>query len=221
MGEVEVAGIANCQKPAYVSDRRKIMERLSEQIIQQAAALPEGTPLAAKGLLHLGSRAAVDQALSRLTERGQLIRAGRGVYLRPVQTRFGPRSPSIEQAVEALAQQRGEVIVPNGAAAANALGLTTQVPVRSVYLTSGRSRTLTMGKQSVELRHAPKWQLSLAGKTAGQAVRALAWLGPEQAESALRTLKTKLPNAVLMELVMAAPQFPTWLARTVGKVAHG
>lgn len=51
--------------------------------------------------------------------------------------------------------------------------------------------------------------------------RALAWLGPEQAESALRTLKAKLPNAVLMELVMAAPQFPTWLARTVGKVAHG
>ena len=196
------------------------MERLSEQIIQQAAALPEGTPLAAKGLLHLGSRAAVDQALSRLTERGQLIRAGRGVYLRPVQTRFGPRSPSIEQAVEALAQRRGEVIVPNGAAAANALGLTTQVPARSVYLTSGRSRTLTMGKQSVELRHAPKWQLSLAGKTAGQAVRALAWLGPERAESALRTLKHSLPAPVFVELVAAAPRFPTWLASAVLRSFH-
>ena len=197
------------------------MERLSEQIMQHAAALPEATPLAAKGLLHLGKRAAVDQALSRLAERGQLIRAGRGVYLRPVQTRFGQRSPSIEQAVEALAQQRGEIIVPNGAAAANALGLTTQVPVRSVYLTSGRSRTLTMGKRSVELRHAPKWQLGLANRTAGQAVRALAWLGPEEAEGALRALKAKLPSAVLTELVTAAPQFPTWLARTVGKVAHG
>lgn len=197
------------------------MERLSEQIMLHASALPEGAPLAAKGLLHLGSRAAVDQALSRLTERGKLIRAGRGVYLRPVQTRFGRRSPSVEQAVEALAQQRGEVIVPNGAAAANALGLTTQVPVRAVYLTSGRSRTLTMGKQSVELRHAPHWQLSLAGKPAGQAVRALAWLGPEEADGALRKLKTKLPSATLAELVMAAPQFPTWLARAVGKVAHG
>lgn len=197
------------------------MERLSEQIMLHASALPEGAPLAAKGLLHLGSRAAVDQALSRLTERGKLIRAGRGVYLRPVQTRFGRRSPSVEQAVEALAQQRGEVIVPNGAAAANALGLTTQVPVRAVYLTSGRSRTLTMGKQSVELRHAPHWQLSLAGKPAGQAVRALAWLGPEEADGALRKLKTKLPSAALVELVMAAPQFPTWLARAVGKVAHG
>lgn len=197
------------------------MERLSEQIMLHASALPEGAPLAAKGLLHLGSRAAVDQALSRLTERGKLIRAGRGVYLRPVQTRFGRRSPSVEQAVEALAQQQGEVIVPNGAAAANALGLTTQVPVRAVYLTSGRSRTLTMGKQSVELRHAPHWQLSLAGKPAGQAVRALAWLGPEEADGALRKLKTKLPSAALVELVMAAPQFPTWLARAVGKVAHG
>jgi len=197
------------------------MERLSEQIIQHAFELPEGTPLAAKGLLHLGSRAAVDQALSRLTRRGQLIRAGRGVYLIPVQTRFGQRSPSIERAIEALAQQRGEVIVPSGAAAANSLGLTTQVPIRSVYLTSGRSRTLTVGNQSVELRHTPNWQLSLSGKMAGQAVRALAWLGPQEAEGALRTLKAKLPSEVLLELVTAAPRFPTWLARTIGKVAHG
>lgn len=72
--------------------------------------------------------------MSRLPERGQLIRAGRGLYLRPVTSRFG--TPSVEQAVEALAIQRGEVIVPNGAAAANALGLTTQVPVRSIYLTA-------------------------------------------------------------------------------------
>ncbi len=197
------------------------MQRLTEQILAYAERLPEGTPLAAKSLLHLGSRAGVDQALSRLAERGQLIRAGRGVYLRPVTSRFGTRAPSVEQAVEALAVQRGEVIVPNGAAAANALGLTTQVPVRSVYLTSGRSRTMTLGRQSVELRHAPRWQLALADRPAGQAVRALAWLGPEKAEAALRTLRRKLPAPAFGELVAAAPQFPTWLARSVGKAAHG
>ncbi|MCO5089898.1 DUF6088 family protein [Bosea sp. (in: a-proteobacteria)] len=197
------------------------MQRLTEQILAYAERLPEGTPLAAKSLLHLGSRAGVDQALSRLAERGQLIRAGRGVYLRPVTSRFGTRAPSVEQAVEALAAQRGEVIVPNGAAAANALGLTTQVPVRSVYLTSGRSRTMTLGRQSVELRHAPRWQLALADRPAGQAVRALAWLGPEKAEAALKTLRRKLPATAFGELVAAAPQFPTWLARSVGKAAHG
>ena len=197
------------------------MQRLTDQILAHAAGLPEGTHIAAKSLLHLGNRAAVDQALSRLTERGQLIRACRGVYLRPITSRFGTRAPSVEQAIEALANQRGEVIVPSGAAAANTLGLTTQVPVRSVYLTSGRSRTMSLGEQVVELRHAPRWQLALADKPAGEAVRALAWLGPERAEAALRTLKRKLPAAAFGELVAVAPQLPTWLARSVGKAAHG
>jgi hypothetical protein len=85
----------------------------------------EGTPVAAKSLLHLGNRAAADQPLLPLTERGQPIRAGRGVYLRPITSRFGTRAPSFQQAVEALANQRGEVIAPSGAAAANTLGLTT------------------------------------------------------------------------------------------------
>ena len=197
------------------------MQRLSEQILAHAEGLPEGTPVSAKSLLHLGNRAAVDQALSRLAERGRLIRAGRGVYLRPVTSRFGTRSPSVTQAVQALASQRGEVIVSSGAAAANTLGLTTQVPVRSVYLTSGRSRTMNLGKQVVELRHAPRWQFALAHRPAGEAIRALAWLGPEKAEAALKTLKRKLPQTIFDELVAVAPQLPTWLARSVGKAAHG
>ena len=197
------------------------MQRLTEQILAHAEMLPEGTPVAAKSLLHLGNRAAVDQALSRLTGRGQLIRAGRGVYLLPIRSRFGTRAPTVQQAVEAIASQRGEVIVSSGAVAANNLGLTTQVPVRSIYLTSGRNRTMSLGKQVVELRHAPRWQLALANRPAGEAVRALAWLGPEKAEAALQTLKRNLPPATFSELAAAAPQLPTWLARCVGKVAHG
>ena len=197
------------------------MERLTEQIMEHLKRLPEGTPVAAKGLLHLGNRAAVDQALSRLTERGELVRVGRGVYLLPVISRFGARSPSVEQAVQAVAAQRGEVIVPSGAVAANRLGLTTQVPIRPVYLTSGRSRKMNFGNQVIELRHAPRWQLVLGQRPAGQAVRALAWLGPERADAALESLRKKLPSEAFNELVAAAPQFPTWLARSVGKVAYG
>ncbi len=80
---------------------------------------------------------------------------------------------------------------------------------------------MSLGKQTVELRHAPRWQLAMPHRPAGQAVRALAWLGPEKSEAALHTLKRKLPPAAFSELVVAAPQFPTWLAQSVGKVAHG
>jgi predicted transcriptional regulator of viral defense system len=143
------------------------MQTLQTKILEYAARLPEGIPMTAKELLHLGSRAAVDQVLARLAKRGQLLRAGRGIYVRPVETRFGTRPPSVERTVQLLAESKGETVAPHGSATANALGLTTQVPTRLVYLTSGRSRRLNVGNQSVEFRHAPRWQLMMAERPAG------------------------------------------------------
>ena len=89
---------------------------LAKQISEHATGVPEGTPLVAKELLHLGNRAPVDQVLSRLVQRGALLRAGRGIYVLPVESRFGTRAPSAVKMVEGLANQRGETIVSHGAA---------------------------------------------------------------------------------------------------------
>lgn len=191
------------------------MRSLAEKVLKRVKGLPEGTPLAAKELLHLGNRAALDQVLSRLVRRGTLLRAARGVYVQPVESRFGTRAPSTAKMVEGLAAQRGETIVAHGAATANMLGLTTQVPVREVYLTSGPSRRLKLGSQIVEFRHAPVWQLVLPGRGAGDVVRALAWLGPEKAGEAIRQLKLKLPPTELKEIASARARLPTWMAREV------
>lgn len=198
------------------------MQPLAKQVLEHAAGLPEGTPLVAKDLLHMGNRAAVDQVLSRLVQRGALLRASRGIYVLPVENRFGSRAPSASKMVEGLAHQRDETIVSHGAAAANALGLTTQVPVRSVYLTSGPSRRLKLGAQTVELRHAPVWQLIFPGRAAGDVVRALAWLGPERAGEALHTLRAKLPPAEMKEVASARARLPTWMAKELSAlVSHG
>ena len=170
-----------------------------------------------KELLHRGSRAAVNLA-SRLVKRGHLLRVSRGVYVRPIESRFGTRPPAASQVLEAFAGLKGETVVPHGAAAANRLGLTPQVPVRAVYLTSGPSRRLSLGSQTIELRHAPRWQLALAGRPAGEALQALAWLGPEKAESALRKLKRKLSRSELQEIASARPVLPAWLAEQVSRI---
>ena len=198
------------------------MQTLAKQVLEHAIGLPEGTPLVAKELLHLGNRAAIDQVLSRLVTRGTLLRAGRGIYVRPVESRFGTRAPSAVKMVEGLANQRGETIVSHGAAAANALGLTTQVPMRAVYLTSGPNRRLKLGAQTVELRHAPIWQLIFPGQAAGEVVRALAWLGPDKAGEALLKLRAKLMPSELKEVASVRSRLPTWMAREIGAlVTHG
>jgi hypothetical protein len=197
------------------------MTSLGMRLIAEVANLPEGAPVSAKRFLHLGHRAAVDQALSRLARRGQLLRVGRGLYFRPVETRFGVRTPSVEVSLKALEAATGEIIAPHGAAAANTLGLTTQVPVRSVYLTSGRSRRLAFGAQTVELQHAPHWQLALASRPAGEVIRALAWLGRQRGATVAARLARTLSPETVEELSNARSRLPTWMAEQVsGLVTH-
>lgn len=191
------------------------MKSLNEQILEYVSQEAEGTPLTAKALLHLGGRAAVDQALSRLTASNQLMRLGRGLYVKPAETRFGSRPPTTENVVRGIEERQGETVVPHGAAEANSLGLTTQVPVREVFLTSGRTRNLNLGGREVELRHAPAWQLVLPRRAAGAAVRALSWAGPERAPEVVAALKGKLSSSEVEELVAVRSRLPTWMAGEV------
>jgi hypothetical protein len=192
------------------------MSHLNHTILSTIQSLPEGGTLSPKEFLHLGSRAAVDQALSRLTHEGVLIRVRRGTYTAPVKGRFGSRPPSTAALVQQVEVQSGESIVPSTAASANALGLTTQVPVHEVFLTSGRSRALRLGNRTVQLKHAPHWQTFLGKHPAGQAVRALSWIGAEQAASALAGLSQKLPPTEWATLKAARAQLPGWMAQAIG-----
>ncbi len=197
------------------------MPSLPRQIEDYAATLPEGAPLCPSALLHLGTRAAVDQALSRLARRGRLMRICQGVYMRPIETRFGTCSPAMEKVIPALAELWGEVIVPCGGGAANVLGLTTQVPMRLVYLTSGPGRKLWIDGQPVVLRHAPRWQLVAPDRLAGRIVRALAWLGPLDVEDALDRLAPRISDEDLAELASVRAVLPAWLAQPISRlVAH-
>ena len=197
------------------------MPSLPRQIEDYASTLPEGAPLCPSALLHLGTRAAVDQALSRLARRGRLIRIYQGVYVRPIETRFGKCSPGMDKVIPALSELWGEVIVPCGGGAANVLGLTTQVPIRLVYLTSGPDRRLRFGARQVVLRHAPRWQLVAPNRLAGKIVRALAWLGPLEVREALDRLAPRISAEDLAELASVRAVLPAWLAQPISQlVAH-
>lgn len=87
------------------------MSQLAQAILSQAESLPERGLLSPKEFLHLGSRAAIDQTLSRLAREDKLFRVGRGAYALPIQGRFGVRPPSAESVVEAIESTSGETVV--------------------------------------------------------------------------------------------------------------
>jgi len=154
------------------------MEFLADTILERAGRLPEGTPVSVSTFSDLGTKPAIRSALLQLLKAQNLFRVGRGIYVVPVVSRFGSSAPSAHRFLEQFSRQSGLVIVPSGATTANALGLTTQVPVQMVYWTSGRSRKLNLGKLVPHLVHVSAWQLALAKEPAGEIVRTLAWAGP-------------------------------------------
>ncbi len=192
---------------------------LPEQIAQQAKTLPEGGVLSPKEFLHLGSRAAVDQAFSRLVKSGRLLRVARGSYTPPVTSRFGSRAPAPQKVVESLAAARGDSVVPHGAAAANALGLTQQVPIREAYLTTGRTRRIKLGRSEVIVKQAPRWMFVLGSQPAGAAIRALAWLGREHAQESVRKLHRSLSQFEWQALTSHRASLPAWMAEAIGREA--
>ena len=191
------------------------------RILNFATHQPEGTVLRAKGLLAFGTRAAVDQALSRLASEGTLLRVTRGAYVRPVTGRFGQRAPDVDAVARSWATSRAEDLSPTPIAAANALGLTTQNPVRTVYLTSGPSRELTVGNAKVSLQHAPRWLVTAPDDRAGSLLRAGAWLGRKRARKELAPLVRALPAADREALRRAAARSPAWLAEAVLSTPSG
>lgn len=194
------------------------MPSIAKRIMKRAEALPEATPICPNALLDLGNRAAVDQALSRLAREGRLLRICQGVYVRTVDSPYGPLPPLVEEVIPQLARLWGETIEPSGGGAANYLGLITQFPLRSTYWTSGRSRNLQFGKLRVRLWHRPRWQLLFPGRLPGLVIRALAFLHPSEAEDALTRIRPQLSRAETAELLAARPMLPGWMAATVGAV---
>lgn len=171
--------------------------------------------------LNLGPRAAVDQALSRLARAGAIRRLARGLYDVPVvHPRLGPLTPGPEAIAEALARRDAARLQVSGARAANALGLSTQVPGRAVYLTDGSPRIRRVGGQTVELRRATPRALAGAGTTAGAVVQALRHLGPARVDDAVLAHLARTLSAEDRQAVGALRRtVPGWLRPTLVRLA--
>jgi hypothetical protein len=96
----------------------------------------------------IGNNDSVRKALQQLTNEQMLLRICHGVYYYPKIDRelgLGILMPSKESTALAIAKHAGLKIVPTGAFALNALGLTTQVQTVVAFLTNGRARQINLG----------------------------------------------------------------------------
>lgn len=92
----------------------------------------------------------------RHRDSGLIRQLARGLYDYPkIDSQLGPLQPSVDNVASALAGRDATQLQPSGAYAANLPGLSTQVPLKVVYLTNGRSWTVQIGSRQIILKHTP------------------------------------------------------------------
>ena len=151
-------------------------ESINSQIEAKVRRAKPGQIFLPSDFKDLGTSTAIRKALSRLVEQKVLVRMGQGIYATPIHDKvFGDVLPSMEEIAVTLAKKDHVKIMPTGQYALNKIGLSTQVPMKMVYLTNGTKKNISFGNSSIVFQPTTTKKLAMIGT-----ITSLLFLGLEE-----------------------------------------
>lgn len=121
---------------------------------------------------------AVRKTLQRLVKEDKITRIAKGIYLLPVKhERLGMIYPHAEKIAKAIAKRDKARIIATGSTALNLLGLSTQIPLKVVFLTDGSARNIKVGKQTIQFQKTNPKNLSIEHRLTNLIIQALKAIG--------------------------------------------
>jgi len=131
----------------------------------------------------LGNYEAVRKSLQRLTKEDSIKRIAKGIYLLPkIHERLGIIYPHAEQIAKAIAKRDKARIIATGSTALNLLGLSTQIPMKVVFLTDGSARNIKVGNQTIQFKKTNPKNLSIEHRLTNLIIQALKAIGEKNVQ---------------------------------------
>ena len=96
-----------------------------------------------------------------------------------MRSKFGIVYPPVGEIVKAIAKRDRAKILPTGNTAMNQLGLSTQVPMNSEYITSGSAREIKLGNRSIRLKRSVPKNFEYKGELMPILVQAMKAIGKD------------------------------------------
>ena len=195
------------------------MKSIEKQIEKSIATKRKGTLFLPDDFLSYGSSEAIRKALGRLEDKKIIIRVSQGIYVQPkISKLIGPLSPSAEEVAEAIAKRDKIRTIPTGSYALNALGLSSQVPMKIVLLTDGSPREIKVDKRSIKFKRTTPKNLMAKGKISRLVIQALKEIGIgkiriEEEHKILELLKKENVKDLKHDIALA----PVWIQKLMKK----
>ena len=195
------------------------MQSTEKQIKEIILKTKRGVLLFPEDFSKYGSSEAVRLALHRLEKQEIIKRVAQGIYARPIISKYvGEVLPSAEIVAKGIAKRDRIRIVPTGAYALNALGLSTQIPMKLVFLTDGAQREIKIGQQSIKFKKTTPKNLLAKGEISSLVLQALREIGIskitlEEEEKIIELLKKEKPGNLQHDIQLA----PVWIKKIMQK----
>lgn len=191
------------------------MERpiVENKIAEVLKLHPIGSVLFVDDFLDYGNPESVKKALLRLKEKKTLVRLAHGIYLYPkIDKELGILFPSTEDIALAIARRDKARIVPTGVQALNKLGLSTQVPMKVVYLTDGAARSVKVGKRTITFKNTSPKNLLAQGEISSLVIQALKTIGQSKlTDEIILKIQTLLKKEKIENIMNDAKLTPAWI----------
>lgn len=195
------------------------MKSIEKQIEKSITTKRKGTLFIPDDFLSYGSSEAIRKALGRLEDKKIIIRVSQGIYVQPkISKLIGPLTPSAEEVAEAIAKRDKIRTIPTGSYALNALGLSSQVPMKIVLLTDGSPREIKVGKRTIKFKRTTPKNLMAKGKISRLVIQALKEIGIgkiriEEEHKILELLKKENVKDLKHDIALA----PVWIQKLMKK----
>jgi predicted transcriptional regulator of viral defense system len=191
------------------------MERpiVENKIAKALKLFKKGSILFVDDFLDYGNPESVKKALLRLKQKELLVRLAHGIYLYPkIDKELGALFPSTEDIAKAIARRDKARIVPTGVHALNKLGLSTQVPMKVVYLTDGAARSVKVGKRTISFKKASPKNLLAQGEISSLVIQALKTIGRKKIDDeTIKKINQILENEKEENILNDAKLAPAWI----------
>ena len=194
-----------------------IVERpiVENKIFESLKSRQKGVVIFVSDFSDYGSAESVKKALLRLNEKETIVRLAHGIYLYPkVDKELGILFPSTEDIALAIARRDKIRIIPTGVQALNKLGLSTQVPMKLVYLTDGGTRNIKVGKRTISFKNTSPKNLFMKGEISSMVIQALKTIGNSKLDdSTLLKIQNILKKEKKDNIINDAKLAPVWISK--------
>ena len=162
----------------------------------------------------------IGDLLSIYTRLGKLVRLANGVYLKTTITKFGPVYPSPTEIAEAIARRDHAQVLMSGLAAENYFGLSTQIPMKIVFLTSSSARKLTVGNTTIEFKRGVPKNFAFNDKTMATLCLALKSIGNGHVTDDQKTVLRNFLNDYIQEhdIKSDLKLMPQWIQKLLNEL---